>query len=324
METIKMQLGVTAREASLLRSALHIACALTAKARPLDNQGLADEFSALHAEFRDNDVELFEDRAIIEFEESVLDAVRHAVNALTVPYGGRGMQPDLFSRPLTVGYGMRELDFAAIEARVLACLLNPTPPIVLDASQLPFEFKGTVTGRTVLPGAAMPDNVPRKLPDVLMDDQSARHVALTASQTGLVNKAEPKGWIVQFNLRHGSIALANWAQVRELGLPQRSRNAAYRMLKARAKAQGIAEDAYRVVPAGTPDGPEKDRGFYTAEFFTKHALRQHQLGWHTSSVRGLHGTFPTAQAARNAIDQHVKDSGATASRYRVKWHKNVA
>ncbi|UZV39735.1 hypothetical protein [Xanthomonas phage NED111] len=312
----KINLRVTQREASLLRAALHIACALTAKAQPYARKDLADEFSTLHGELRDFGIESFDRDGILQFEDDVIAACRDS-NAEAQ------LLRDLFAPPtFTVGYGMRELDFAAIEARVMACLLSPLPPVVLDASQL--DFLGSVTGRMVLPGPAMPDNLPRKLPDVLMDDQSARHVALTASQTGLVNKPQAKGWIVQFNLRHGGIALANWAQVRELGLPQRSRNAAYRMLKARAKAQGISEDAYRVVPEGTPDGPEKDRGFYTAEFFTKHAARQSQLGWNTSSVTGLNGTFTTAQAARNAIAAHVGNDANRLRRYRVKWHPNHA
>ncbi|ASZ72003.1 hypothetical protein HOR91_gp04 [Xanthomonas phage phi Xc10] len=304
-------------EAVQLRTALHIATRLCALAPNGYGQPVwARAFSELHESMCVAEVDIlpgapaFSDDIIAALSRSESDDDR--------------LLRDLFARPLTVGYGMREMDFAAIEARVMACLLDPIPPLVIDASQLPFEFMGTVTGRNVMPGPAMPDNLPRKLPDVLMDDQSARHVGLTASQTGLVNKAEPKGWIVQFNLRHGSIALANWAQVRELGLPQRSRNAAYRALKARAKAQGIAEDAYRVVPAGTPDGPEKDRGFYTVEFFTKHG-RPSELGWNKSGASALTGTFPTAGGAQNAIDSHISRVGENLrSRYRVKWHPSRA
>lgn len=139
----KIYLRVTQREASLLRSALHIACALTAKADPYANRKLSNEFAVLHGELRDFGVESFERDTILKFEDDVIAACRDSdVEAQLLR--------DLFARPLTVGYGMREMDYAAIEARVMACLLDPIPPLVIDASQLPFEFVGTVTGRSVI------------------------------------------------------------------------------------------------------------------------------------------------------------------------------
>lgn len=297
-------LTLNREEAEQIRTALHIATHLFFHCpAPYHNPRMGKFFDVLHGQLADAGIELHPDT--VEFETSIIGALR---SATTIGYGMRGAPLDVFATRPSSGKSM------LVDALMLEHLLTLPPKFMVDADFSKLEQR-------VL---ACLNPEPRKMPDVLMDDQSARHVALTASQTGLVNKPQAKGWIVQFNLRHGSIALANWAQVRELGLPQRSRNAAYRMLKARAKAQGISEDAYRVVPEGTPDGPEKDRGFYTAEFFTKHAVRQSQLGWNTSSVIGLNGTFTTAQAARNAIAAHVGNDPNRLRRYRVKWHPSHA
>lgn len=86
-------------------------------------------------------------------------------------------------------------------------------------------------------------------------------------------------------------------------------------MRARIKKYGTQPDRYRVVPKGTAAGPERDRGYYTVEFFTKIGR---PMGWNKSTSLFLRDTFPSADGARLAINTHADI--ANRHRYRVKWH----
>lgn len=184
-----------------------------------------------------------------------------------------------------------------LEVLVLASLMSGAP--------IP---QRTVTGRMRLSDVPMPDNLRRPLPDVLMDDQTARRVALTP-------EAQPKKWIVQYN----DCISGGWISCVGTGYcansEYTSRNEAYRQMRARIKKFGTQPDRYRVVPKGTAAWPERDRGYYTVEFFAKFSYPK---GWRSTTSRFLSGTFSTAESARHAINTHV--DGADRHRYRVKWH----
>lgn len=326
MNNNEVQLGMTNREASLLRAALHIACALTAKAHPHSRPELSAEFAKLHGEFRDSGVENFDRDTVLTFEADILDAVHNSdsdarlLRDLFAPptfargYGGLNGGPfDLIVHRPSGGKSalaqrlaiehmrtlppvfIADLDFAKLEQRVGACLTQPPPAELL---------------RT-------------KLPDVIADDQSARHIGLTASQTGLVNASARSKWVVQFlreySTPHGWVWSGSDGERGAACGVYASRNEAYRQMRQRMKRTGFNESSYRVVPVGTADGPEKDRGFYTVEFFAKFGTVK---GWYTSFVQGLSGTFPTASGAQAAIDDHIGE--ASRRRYRVKWHRTRA
>lgn len=126
-------------------------------------------------------------------------------------------------------------------------------------------------------------------------------------------KPEPKKWIVQFNDYNGWVScVGNGCCANSEYI---SRNEAYRQMRARIKKYGTQPGSYRVVPKGTAAGPERDRGYYTVEFFTKIGR---PLGWNTSANLFLRDTFPSADGARLAINTHAEIS--LRHRYRVKWH----
>lgn len=100
MET-KLNLRVTQREASVLRAALHIACALTAKANPYANKALSDEFAVLHDELRDFGIESFDRDGILVFEDNIINAVMDSATEAQ-------LLRDLFAPPtFAQHYGMR-------------------------------------------------------------------------------------------------------------------------------------------------------------------------------------------------------------------------
>ncbi|UYA98944.1 hypothetical protein IVIADoCa9_8 [Xanthomonas phage vB_Xar_IVIA-DoCa9] len=220
-----------------------------------------------------------------------------------IPAGVAGARRgELLTQPMarpSGGKSMLGADLALLEVLVLASLMSgaPIPP------------PRTVTGRMRLSDVPMPDNLRRPLPDVLMDDQTARHVALNP-------KPEPKKWIVQY-LEHGDhwvSCVGNGALANSI---YTSRNEAYRQMRARIRRYGTDPRNYRVVPSTTPGGKERDRGYYTVEFFTKIGR---PMGWNTSTMQFLRDTFPSADGARLAINTHV--AIADRHRYRVKWHPN--
>jgi len=141
-----------------------------------------------------------------------------------------------------------------------------------------------------------------QLSDLLKDEATLR-------------KERNTGWIVQYDRGH---LLPFWVSLVGNGdvanCVYYSRNEAYRQMRNRAGEAGEPLDRYRVVPDGTKDGPERDRGYYVVEFFHK---VNRPLGWRRSEIPGLSRAFPSARCARRAIDTnvHVYDR----DRYRVKW-----
>jgi hypothetical protein len=141
---------------------------------------------------------------------------------------------------------------------------------------------------------------------------------LPASESGLQLKKKPDdagaytGWKVQFNVAPACQAAGNWLVVSQLGLPRKTRNDAYRAMRARIKAQGAPAERYRVVPADHPEGPEKNRGYYQVEM-------QESGVWVYSYVIGP-SKFATVAAAQARIDSIQKVN--TLVTYRVKWHPN--
>lgn len=120
-------------------------------------------------------------------------------------------------------------------------------------------------------------------------------------------------WIVQYEHTEG-VWISLVGNGNEANRVYPFRNVAYREMRKRAAKMGVRLDRYRVVPNGTKDGPESDRGYYVIEFFRK--LLQ-PTGWGRSVAGPLGATFPTAEAARFAINTHV--DADWRSRYRVKW-----
>lgn len=127
------------------------------------------------------------------------------------------------------------------------------------------------------------------------------------------------GWIVQYD--RGRL-FPFWVSLvgngEEANCVYYSRNEAYRQMRKRAGKSGEPLDSYRVVPDGTKDGPERDRGYYVVEFFRK---ASRPLGWSRSEVPELSRTFPSALRARLAINNYVPASDR--GRYRVKWRPSV-
>ncbi|AHB12152.1 hypothetical protein Prado_04 [Xylella phage Prado] len=221
-----------------------------------------------------------------------------------IPAGVAGVRRgELLTQPMarpSGGKSMLDADLGLLEVLVLASLMKgaPIPP------------PRTVTGRMRLSDIPMPDNLPRRpLPDVLMDDQTARRVALTP-------EAQPKKWIVQY-LEHGNSWVSCVGNGQIANSTYTSRNEAYRQMRARIKRYGTNPNSYRVVPSTTPGGPERDRGYYVVEYFRK---VNRPLGWGRSESHWLRDTFPSAEGARLAINTHVPI--ADRHRYRVKWHPN--
>lgn len=280
----EVQLGMTNREASLLRAALHIACALTAHSHPFARPKLSAEFDKLHGEFRDSGFGDFHREEVLAFEADILDAVRDSDNDAK-------LLRDLFAPPAIM---LKDMDFGQLEKRVLTVDFETTGPMLLGK---------TVTGRINITTPAIADNL-RKLPDVIADDQSARHMALVPKPTD--------GWVVQVNLRAHANG-GDWKRVEHLGLPQTSRNAAYRAMHARAKAQGVPLALYRVVPASTTNGPEKDRGFYTVEYWS--LGEQDWIG-----ARGKGGELSRKFQTDKEANIQIESGGFPNNRYRVKWH----
>lgn len=160
----------------------------------------------------------------------------------------------------------------------------------------------------------------RMLPQhqVLMDDTTHRHlqVEVLLKNDATLREERKGGWIVQYHLQHrGWTSLVGNGD--EASRVYYSRNEAYRQMRKRATKTGSRLDRYRVVPNGTKDGPERDRGYYVVEYFRKLSRPR---GWGRSSVHWLMDTFPTAEGARLAINTLV--SIRERSRYRVKWHPN--
>ena len=132
-----------------------------------------------------------------------------------------------------------------------------------------------------------------------------------------LRKERNTGWIVQYDRGH---LIPFWASLvgngDEANRVYYSRNEAYRQMRNRAGEAGEPLDRYRVVPDGTKDGPERDRGYYVVEFFHKVKVNR-PLGWRRSEISGLSRTFPSARCARRAINTYV--SVYDRDRYRVKW-----
>lgn len=135
-----------------------------------------------------------------------------------------------------------------------------------------------------------------------------------------LRKERKVGWIVQYQVGYtgGVWTSPAWTSLvgngTEANRVYSSRNEAYRQMRKRAAKMGVRLDRYRVVPHGTKDGPESDRGYYVVEFFR--GLFQ-PVGWRRSGAGPLGATFPTAQHARFAINIHVV--AGWRPRYRVKW-----
>src|SRR5690606_27219493 len=92
-----------------------------------------------------------------------------------------------------------------------------------------------------------------QLADLLKDEATLR-------------KERNTGWIVQYDRGH---LLPFWVSLVGNGdvanCVYDSRNEAYRQMRNRAGEAGEPLDRYRVVPDGTKDGPERDRGYYVVE-----------------------------------------------------------
>jgi hypothetical protein len=131
--------------------------------------------------------------------------------------------------------------------------------------------------------------------------------------------SEPKLWKVQFD--YGPPPSADWRDIRTLG-EFTSRNQAYRAMRERMRVRsGYTPSVYRVVPNDTPEGREKDRGFYTVQF-KSYSSRE----WDTSVRTGLSGTFVSAEHAKAALDSAypatTRNKRALLLRYyRIKWHQ---
>ncbi|QGH45036.1 hypothetical protein [Bacteriophage Titan-X] len=314
----RVNLRCTRDEAIALRTALHIATRLCALLpHGYGNRNWSEQFDKLHADMAKGAVDILPGAPA--FSDNIIAVIRehgeHPDDKLL-----RELLGGLLGGPFDLIASRPSGGKSQLKQDMLRAMLDDVG--MVDALG-PFLFTAPVTGRTTIAEVGQSQNL-RKLPDVLMDDQSARHVGLTASQTGLVNKPAPRKWVVQFLMTGAQ----GWRRVEggsdTATAAYESRNEAYRQMRARAKNLGYPLERYRVVPEGTAEGKEKDRGFYTAEFFTKHALHKHQLGWNTSTVVGLTGTFPTAEGAQAAIDAHVGNNPARLRRYRVKWHQSKA
>lgn len=138
---------------------------------------------------------------------------------------------------------------------------------------------------------------------------------------------KPEGWIVQYDsetcYNHGP----GWVRLNTTCMPPgqefpgervySSRNEAYRQLRLRADQMGKPESRYRVVPNGTPDGPEKDRGYYTVQFY----FGEGRWG-ETVNGPGMCGLtqFVSAEDALDAIRRY----GTRRDTYRVKWHPSAS
>lgn len=129
---------------------------------------------------------------------------------------------------------------------------------------------------------------------------------------------KPSGWIVQFHDQHcgdpkwvflDSGAAENYPGSRAYT----SRNEAYRMMRERVRRTGIAASYYRVVPAGTPDGPELDRGYYKLQVWDSH------YGWENSALNCAQVAFSTAEQAES---ETAKSRAVTGLTYRIKWFPN--
>lgn len=114
-----------------------------------------------------------------------------------------------------------------------------------------------------------------------------------------------KRWSIQFKPKHTQW----WTTVISVG-PFASRNNAYRKMEPRKKLWAQHYD-YRVVPEGTPDGPEKDRGVYRVQYWSSQAKC-----WKNSE--SLWEVFLTAEAAKKAI-KVMQENFGTDPTYRVKW-----
>jgi len=130
-----------------------------------------------------------------------------------------------------------------------------------------------------------------------------------------LRKERKVGWIVQYQVGYtGGVWTSLVGNGSEANLVYSSRNEAYRQMRKRAAKLGVRLDRYRVVPNDTKDGPESDRGYYVVEYCHK------LFGWDRSGLPDLCGKFPSADAARRAIN--TRTNIALRSRYRVKWHPN--
>ncbi|WAX24070.1 hypothetical protein S3_00004 [Xanthomonas phage S3] len=123
------------------------------------------------------------------------------------------------------------------------------------------------------------------------------------------------GWIVQYH----QLSNKSWERVMRasaLGATEvyTSRNEAYRQLRRRAESMLANSAEYRVVPANTPDGPELDRGYYTAQYWSRSYSRWEEC----HDGPGFYGrrTFPSVEIAQATIDKF----GSIGDVYRVKWH----
>lgn len=144
----------------------------------------------------------------------------------------------------------------------------------------------------------------------------------------LAEPSKQEGWIVQwFNGDHNtwhSLAITVPGRTGYGDIGRRvyaSRNEAYRQMRKRSATYGIALERYRVVSAGTSDGPEKDRGHYIVQYWS-----EHYDDWRDTLNGPGYGNNSAGGKYRDALSAKadIVEYGFKGETYRVKWYPSAS